>query len=156
MRKNSLVTSDIIDITINTAAPHFWKKEQERARRDLIKTSKFQHLNNKNNSYRIHLSTINKKIILSVLSDDKLNKHDLIISMSPYRQIIRDYFMLIESYEQIRSQGNLQKLETIDMGRRGLHNEGAELLQDRLKEKISMDHETARLFFTLICTLWHN
>ena len=77
----------------------------------------------------------------------------LAISPRPYKKLIQDYFMMVESYEQVRHEGNPYKLEAIDMGRRGVHNEGATLLKERLAEKIEMDFETARRFFTLICVL---
>jgi uncharacterized protein (UPF0262 family) len=61
--------------------------------------------------------------------------------------------MMVESYETIRRDGNLYKIEAVDMARRALHNEGAELLTERLKDKIEIDFETARRLFTLICVL---
>lgn len=156
MQKNKDDITDIIDIKIDATGSSFWKNEQDRAIKDLIKTSQFQCVKNKNRPYCIYLHLVNKKINLSITSQNETDRYEMIISMSPYRRLIRDYFMLIDSYEYIRAQGNLQKLETLDMARRALHNEGAELLQDRLEGKVLMSHETARLFFTLICTLWHN
>ena len=77
----------------------------------------------------------------------------MVLSLSPYRGLIRDYFMMIESYEKFRSEGRQEKLEPVDMARRGLHDEAAHLMMDRLKDKITMDHLTARRLFTLVCAL---
>jgi len=77
----------------------------------------------------------------------------LVLSLKPYRRLIQDYFLMLESYEQARHSATRDKLEAIDMGRRGIHNEGADLLLSRMESKITMDHETARKLFTLICVL---
>jgi uncharacterized protein (UPF0262 family) len=75
------------------------------------------------------------------------------LSLTPFRRIVKDYFLMCESYYQaIRTQSPSQ-IEAIDMGRRGLHNEGSELLMERLKTKIGMDFDTARRLFTLISVL---
>ena len=77
----------------------------------------------------------------------------LALSLQPYRRLIHDYFLMVQGYEESRRSAPPERLEAIDMGRRGLHNEGAELLIERLKGKIDMDFETARRLFTLICVL---
>ena len=79
--------------------------------------------------------------------------HTFILSLGPFRGVIRDYFMICDSYyEAIRTQTPHQ-IEAIDMARRGIHNEGSELLKERLAGKIEIDHLTARRLFTLICAL---
>lgn len=75
------------------------------------------------------------------------------LSLGPYKRIISDYFLMIDSYEQARIEGKQAKLEPIDMARRGLHNEAADLMIERLAGKIDIDHDTARRLFTLICVL---
>jgi uncharacterized protein (UPF0262 family) len=79
--------------------------------------------------------------------------NSFVLALKPYRRIIQDYFLMIESYQKARISASADKLEAIDMARRGLHNEGAELLMDRLYGKIELDFDTARRLFTLICTL---
>ncbi len=75
------------------------------------------------------------------------------LSLTPFKRVIKDYFMICESYyEAIRTSSPAQ-IEAIDMGRRGLHNEGSQTLQERLKGKIEVDFDTARRLFTLICVL---
>ena len=76
-----------------------------------------------------------------------------ILSLSPFRTLIKDYFMICDSYYQAIRTATPDKIEAIDMGRRGLHNEGSELLRERLDGKIEIDLDTARRLFTLICAL---
>ena len=73
--------------------------------------------------------------------------------MRPFRRLIKDYFMICESYFQAIRSATPSRIEAIDMGRRGLHNEGAEKLEDALDGKIKVDGETARRLFTLVCVL---
>jgi len=75
------------------------------------------------------------------------------LSLSPLRRVVRDYFMVCESYYSAIRTASPSQIEAIDMGRRGLHNEASELLRERLKEKIALDFGTARRLFTLVCAL---
>ena len=77
----------------------------------------------------------------------------IILSLSPLRKIVRDYFMICESYYQAIRTATPSQIETIDMARRGLHNDGSQVLMDRLDGKITVDFDTARRLFTLICVL---
>ena len=73
--------------------------------------------------------------------------------LTPFRRIVKDYFLICESYYEAIKTASLSQIEAIDMGRRGLHNEGSQTLQERLKGKIEVDFDTARRLFTLICVL---
>jgi uncharacterized protein (UPF0262 family) len=73
--------------------------------------------------------------------------------LTPFRRVIKDYFTICESYFQAIKTASPSKIEAIDMGRRGLHNDGSDLLRARLDGKITVDNETARRLFTLICIL---
>ncbi len=75
------------------------------------------------------------------------------LPMTPFRTIIKDYFLICESYYSAITRASPSQIEAIDMGRRGLHNEGSALLRERLDGKIDIDHETARRLFTLVCIL---
>ena len=77
----------------------------------------------------------------------------LVLALGPFRGLIKDYQMLVDSHMLAVEEGREQRIQAIDMGRRGLHNEGAALLQERLENKASIDHETARRLFTLVCVL---
>lgn len=127
--------------------------EQDRAIADLCAQGHFAFYNENHPPYHIDLSIYNRQLVLKAVDEQGNERPHLVLSLSPYRSIIKDYFMMIESYERARHEGNQQKLEPIDMARRGLHNEAADLMIDRLKDKIDMDHETARRLFTLICVL---
>jgi len=83
--------------------------------------------------------------------DNKLR--DIVLSLTPFRKIVKDYFMICESYYAAIKKLGTSQIEALDMGRRGLHNEGSELLRERLAGKIEVDHDTARRLFTLICAL---
>ena len=77
----------------------------------------------------------------------------LLLPLTGFRSVVRDYFMICESYYDAIKHASPSRLEAIDMGRRGVHNEGAELLRQRLAEKIVVDMGTARRLFTLVCAL---
>ena len=76
-----------------------------------------------------------------------------ILSLTPFRKVIRDYFLICESYYQAIKTASPSRIEAIDMGRRGVHDEGSRILMERLEGKISIDFDTARRLFTLICVL---
>lgn len=147
---------NIIEIISSSTLSPFWQSEQKRALQDIEKQSQFVLSGNKNTSFRIYIKIEKNKLIFEVKNKDKEPLNTFILSLSPYRKLIKDYLLMIDSYEAMRSTGNLQKLEAIDMGRRGLHNEGAEIFIERLHGKAEMDFETARRFFTLICALYDN
>jgi len=75
------------------------------------------------------------------------------LSLTPFRRIVKDYFLVCESYYRAIRSATPSQIEAIDMGRRALHNEGTDLLLERLKEKLDLDFDTARRLFTLICVL---
>ena len=77
----------------------------------------------------------------------------VMLSLSPFRRIVKDYFLICDSYYQAIKTQPASRIEAIDMGRRGLHDEGSRLLQERLKGKIAVDIATARRLFTLLCAL---
>jgi uncharacterized protein (UPF0262 family) len=76
-----------------------------------------------------------------------------VLSLTTLKRVIRDYFVVCETYYQAIRSASPMQIEAIDMGRRGLHDEGSQLLRDRLTGKITVDHDTARRLFTLICAL---
>jgi uncharacterized protein (UPF0262 family) len=136
-----------------SALPDYMARECDRAVADLIAQGKFRPLDNDAAPYDVRLSVEDGRLVIRMKDSQGIELTTHVLSLSPYRRIIADYFMMIESYEAARHGAMCGKLEAIDMGRRGVHNEGAELLQARLAEKIAMDHETARRLFTLICVL---
>ena len=137
----------------NNPPPAFMANERTVALKSLKENSKFKPVQAGQAPYVVNLSIQDNRLIFEMEDADKNTLPALVLSLKPYRRLIKDYFMMIESYEQMRLSGTKEKLEAIDMGRRGLHNEGAELMMQRLSDKIDMDLDTARGFFTLICVL---
>lgn len=137
-------------------APHHLRREQQVALEDILREGTFHPADNDNGPYDLALSIEDGRLVVRIKDSTAEDVNTLVLSLRPYKRILTDYFMMIESYEQMRRTGSREKLEAIDMGRRGLHNEGAELLQNRLKNHVEMDFETARRFFTLICVLHKN
>lgn len=138
-------------ISTNPDEVHEWRV----ATYDLIDSNRFYPARVKQSGpYALHLSIIGNHIVLDVRDPESFRPiaaHYL--SLTPFRRLIRDYFRIRESYyEAIRSASTFQ-IEAVDMGRRGLHNQAAELLIERLGNKLVMDLETARRLFTLICAI---
>lgn len=142
-------------ITLNEAdSLSFLKSEKDQAIRELGEDAVFHPENAAiPGPYDLTLSIQDGRLVLEMAGQDGTPLPALVLSVRPYTRLIRDYFMLIESYEKVRVSGTACQLEPIDMARRGLHNEGADLLIERLEGKIALDHPTARRLFTLICAL---
>lgn len=133
--------------------PAAMANEQDRAVADLCAQGVFAFHNDNCPPYHIDLSVYNRQLVLKAVDGRGNQRPHLILSLSPYRSIIKDYFLMIESYERARHEGNQTRLEPIDMARRGLHNDAADLMIERLHDKVMLDHDTARRFFTLLCVL---
>jgi uncharacterized protein (UPF0262 family) len=103
--------------------------------------------------FNLHLSTEEGRLCFDIRSQNGLELSKVVLPLSPFRKIVRDYFMVCESYYNAIKKATSSQIEAFDMGRRGLHNEGSELLRERLAGKISIDHQTARRLFTLVCVL---
>ncbi len=103
--------------------------------------------------YRLKMSLVESRLVFAIAREggDVVATH--ILSLTPFRRIVRDYYMICESYYEAIRSSTPSKIEAIDMGRRGLHNEGSQTLMDRLSGKIEMDFDTARRLFTLVCVL---
>ena len=127
--------------------------ERQIAIYDLVDENTFALPDRDEGPYSLTISLHEAKLMFDIAGADGEQKAVHILSLTPFRGILRDYFMVCESYyDAIRSQTAAQ-IEAIDMGRRGLHNEGAELLVERLAGKIVCDNDTARRLFTLITAL---
>ena len=142
-----------VDHGTTLVSPNHMQMEQKTALQDLLEDSYFQPVNDDNGPYDLRLSVEQSRLVLRMRNDAETELPTLVLSIRPYQRLIQDYFLMIESYENARKHSTREKLEAIDMGRRGVHNEGAELIISRLKDKIEIDHDTARRFFTLICSL---
>ncbi len=103
--------------------------------------------------YVLHLSVQEGRLVFDVRNTDDAPLQMLVLALGPFRGLIKDYQLLVDSHMLAVEEGREQRIQAIDMGRRGLHNEGAALLRERLENKASIDHETARRLFTLVCVL---
>ncbi|MDF1608811.1 UPF0262 family protein [Hoeflea sp. YIM 152468] len=142
----------VLDETIGRATPDV---EHERAVAifDLIEENSFAPAGHDAGPYKLNLSLVDSRLVFSIVSqtDEPVAIH--ILSLTPFRRIVKDYFMICESYYEAIRSSTPSQIEAIDMGRRGIHNEGSQTLMDRLDGKISMDFDTARRLFTLVCVL---
>lgn len=127
------------------------EQEREVAIADLLEDNRFHPAGAEGGPYALHLAREDNRLVLDVSGPAYRRAHGL--SLTPFRGIIRDYFMVCDSYFDAVRGSSPQQIEALDMGRRGLHNEGSELLRERLAGKIDTDLETARRLFTLICAL---
>lgn len=119
---------------------------------DLLEENFFEPIGAGDGPFELYLSYVENRLVFDVRKSGGEALGQVHLSMSPFRKIIKDYFLLCESYyDAIRSAAPAQ-IETIDMARRGMHNEGSEILRERLNEKINLDLNTARRLFTLICS----
>ena len=127
--------------------------EKKQAIHDILSLNSFSYIRDPSGPYTVVLGQEDGYLVFRITNATGTLFPALALSPRPYRRLIQDYFLMVESYEKARADGDPYRLESIDMGRRGIHNEGAELLIERLKDKIALDFETARRFFTLICAL---
>lgn len=119
---------------------------------DLIEKSHFEPAGAEGGPYRLRLSSQDGRLVFDVEGPDYARVHGL--SLTPLKGVLRDYLLICDSYYEALRGSSPSQIESVDMGRRGLHNEGAELLKSRLEGKIALDHETARRLFTLVCALY--
>jgi len=103
--------------------------------------------------YTLHLRLGDGRLVFEVHDCDDQRLGLVILALGPFRRLIKDYLMLLDAWHDAHAGGRESRLQAIDMGRRGLHNEGAELLRERLAGKIELDFDTARRLFTLVCAL---
>ena len=120
---------------------------------DLLEDNSFAPVDHEGGPYALHLSIQESRLVFDIRREDGTPLTAHLLSLTPFRRIVKDYFLICDSYYKAIRTATPSQIEAIDMGRRGLHNEGSELLMERLKEKIEIDFDTARRLFTLICVL---
>ena len=104
--------------------------------------------------YHLHLSIEDNRLVFDVRREDDSVLDKITLPVTGFRSIVRDYFLICESYYQAIKRSTPSQIEAIDMGRRGVHNDGSQTLMDRLAGKIKLDFDTARRLFTLVCVLY--
>jgi uncharacterized protein (UPF0262 family) len=120
---------------------------------DLIESNYFEPVGDDSGPYALNISLAEQRLVLAISREDGASVITHMLSLTPLRKVVRDYFMVCDSYYSAIKTETPQKIEAIDMGRRGLHDEGSRILVERLKEKVAVDFDTARRLFTLICAL---
>lgn len=152
-----ITTNRLIDVildnkSIERATPDV---EHERAVAifDLIEENSFQPTGATTGPYKLVIALVESRLAFRVMTENDEDVATHLLSLTPFKRIIKDYFMICESYYDAIRTSSPSQIEAIDMGRRGLHNEGSETLKERLSGKIEMDFDTARRLFTLVCVL---
>jgi uncharacterized protein (UPF0262 family) len=121
---------------------------------DLLAANRFDPDGLPPGPYSLHLAVREGRLVFDIRDARDAPLHVLALALGPFRRLIKDYHMVVQSHEQAVMEGSSEtSVQTIDMGRRGLHNEGAELLVARLAGRVALDFETARRLFTLVCAL---
>ena len=119
---------------------------------DLVEKNEFQPAGAEGGPYALKLSLVDGRLVFDITGPDYARAHGL--SLSPLNKVVKDYIAICDSYYEALRGTSPSQIEAVDMGRRGLHNEGAEALKARLDGKVAVDHETARRLFTLVCALY--
>jgi len=154
--------SHIVDIALDDAGlpPPTPEIEQERkvAMFDLLEQNSFTLPRRDDRvvpegPYRVTLSIRDKRLVFDIETEDGQKAAEFHLSLGPFRQVVKDYFQICESYYNAVKTLPPSQIETIDMARRGIHNEGSRVLKERLEGKAEVDEDTARRLFTLICVL---
>ena len=127
--------------------------ERRVAIQDLLTDNRFALKDGEEGPFSLHLSVAENRLVLDIRGADESPRQRLMLSLTPFRRIVKDYFLICESYYQAVKTAAPARIEALDMGRRTLHDEGSEILYARLKEKVDLDFATARRLFTLICVL---
>jgi uncharacterized protein (UPF0262 family) len=120
---------------------------------DLLAENTFAPVGQEGGPFALHLSITGNRLMLDIRRADGARAMVHLMSLSPLRRIVKDYFMVCDSYYAAIRNATPERIEALDMGRRSLHDEGSELLVERLKRKVKVDFDTARRLFTLMCVL---
>ena len=148
----------IVELNIDADSLPVTNVEMQHERRvaifDLLEENEFRPLESEKGPYLVNLALRDgSRLDFDVKRSTGMDIGTYTLSMTPFRRIVKDYFLICESYYDAIRTSSPSQIEAIDMGRRGLHNEGSQTLSDRLDGKIEIDFDTARRLFTLICVL---
>lgn len=147
----------LISVTLDENSIGRGSADQEHERAiavyDLIEDNHFALTGHTGGPYALNISLVDARLVFDVRDAEGVQVVTHILSLTPFRRILKDYFLVCESYYAAIRHATPSRIEAIDMGRRGLHNEGAQLLAERLKGKIETDQDTSRRLFTLITAL---
>ncbi len=120
---------------------------------DLLEANSFDPANRAKGPFKLHLSITGSRLVFDIRRANNAPVMAHLLSLTPLRRIVRDYFMVCDSYYAAIRNATPERIETLDMARRALHDEGSQILIERLKHKVAIDFDTARRLFTLIGVL---
>lgn len=157
MTASAPVSSKLVAVTldeesIGRSGPDI-EHERAVAIYDLIEDNSFRPAGHDGGPYTLRLSMADNRLVFDIRLTDGTVVMAHLLSLTPFRRIVKDYFLICDSYYQAIRTATPDRIEAIDMGRRGLHDEGSRILMERLKDKVTVDFDTARRLFTLICVL---
>ncbi len=147
------LTAVELDLSLGTAPSTEAEHDRQVAIHDLIETNSFALSNGIAGPFRLQLSSVDGRLVFNLRDTGEQLVYTIALSLTPFRRIVRDYFQICDSYNAAIRNSSPGQIETIDMARRGIHNEGSELLMERLSGKAEIDFNTSRRLFTLICAL---
>lgn len=152
------MTDRITSLTLDEATIRYRnpeiKHEREMAITDLLHQNHFKPLADITGPFSLHISAVDQRLFMNVKpKEDAEDDITIILSMRGFRRLIKDYFMMWEAYSEGLATHTPEKLQALDMGRRAVHDDGANTLINGLKKDVEIDHQTARRLFTLICIL---
>jgi uncharacterized protein (UPF0262 family) len=150
--RQRLASVTLDEETIGRSNPDI-EHERQVAIYDLLEQNYFAPVGHSDGPYELRLSITGNRLVFDIRTKDGKPVMAHLLSLTPLRRIVKDYFTVCDSYYEAIRTATPDKIEAIDMGRRGVHNEGSRILMERLKGKVAMDMDTARRLFTLICVL---
>jgi uncharacterized protein (UPF0262 family) len=156
-RNTPPATSRLIAVSLDEASIERGTPDQEHERAiaiyDLLESNSFHLPDRQAGPYRLVIGLVSNRLALDVRTAEDTPVITHMLSLSPFRRVVKDYFMICASYYEAIRSASPERIEAIDMGRRGMHNEAAEIVVERLKDKVEIDFDTARRLFTLIAAL---
>jgi uncharacterized protein (UPF0262 family) len=150
--KQRLVSVTLDEASIGRSNPDV-EHERAVAIYDLLEQNTFQPVGHDGGPYALHLSINSNRLVFDIRLEDGTPVMAHLFSLTPLRRIVKDYYIICDSYYQAIRTATPDKIEAIDMGRRAIHNDGSHILMERLQDKVTVDLDTARRLFTLICVL---
>jgi uncharacterized protein (UPF0262 family) len=120
---------------------------------DLLEDNHFQPAGGHDGPFNLHLGIEENRLIFDIRTEEDRTLDRFFLPLNSFRKIVKDYFLVCESYFEAIKTAPPSRIEALDMGRRGLHNEGSDILRERLEGKVEIDKPTSRRLFTLICVL---
>lgn len=154
---SKIIHLDLDDAGLPTPTPEI-EQERKVAIFDLLEANSFALPPREDRDvpagpFKLNLSIRQRRLVFELSAEDDSTVGEFHLSLGPFRQVVKDYFQICESYFDAVKTAAPSQIETIDMARRGIHDEGARVLQERLEGKADVDYDTARRLFTLICVL---